>query len=223
MTLKENIVNAVIKWFFGVICRIDATEIARIPARGPLLLVVNHINSIEVPIVITLIKPRPATGLAKVESWDNPFFHFLFTIWKGIPIQRGTVDLAAMRASVKWLDDGGILAVSPEGTRSYDGQLIQARTGVLALAVKAKAPILPVAYYGHEGFWQNVKHLRRTPFHIRVGEIVRLRDGVNVLDRANRQPAVDEIMYQMAKIMPPEYRGYYADLSKATLNFIQPA
>jgi 1-acyl-sn-glycerol-3-phosphate acyltransferase len=220
--LKEKIVNAVIKGFFSVICKIDAAELAKIPAGGPLLLVVNHINSIEVPIMITFVKPRPATGLAKVESWNNPFFNFLFTLWKGIPIQRGTADMAAMKASVKWMNDGGILAVSPEGTRSYDGQLLQAKTGILVLAVKAKAPIQPVVYYGHENFWQNAKHLRRTPFHVRVGEIFRLREDVNVLDRDNRQPAVDEIMYQMAKILPPEYRGVYADLSKATTNFIEP-
>jgi 1-acyl-sn-glycerol-3-phosphate acyltransferase len=220
MTLKARVVNFVIKYFFRTLLKIDDDALAAIPAKGPYILAANHINAIEVPVMVTHLLPRPVTGLAKVESWSNPFFNFLFNLWDMIPIERGTADFSAFNQALQALKQNKIVVIAPEGTRSKDGKLLQGKPGVVPLAVKGGVPIYPLAFFGTEIFWHNIKRLRRTAFHIRVGRPFKVVTGGAALDRDTRQEITDNIMYRIAELLPPEYRGYYADLSKATGRFL---
>lgn len=210
---RQDLVPAIVNWFlrrvFQAVCRIDTSEMDRFPAQGPLIVVGNHVNFLEAPILLPHLAPRPLIGVAKRESWKNPLFNFLFNMWQVIPIDRGTVDREAFRLSIEALQQDKILAVFPEGTRSKDGCLLQGKPGIVALAVRSKAPLIPIAFYGHENFWSNLKRLRRTDFHIVVGKPFRLDIGGEALSRDARQAVTDEIMYKIAEILPPRYRGYY--------------
>ena len=150
-------------------CQIDDAELAHVPAKGPLLVACNHISSLEVPILLSHTFPRPVTGMAKSEAWKNPFFWTLYKIYRAVPVRRGEADLTAMQLSVQRLKEGYILAVAPEGTRSYDGQMQQAHPGLALLAVRSGAPVQPLAHFGGENLWKNLRRFKRTPFHIRVG------------------------------------------------------
>jgi 1-acyl-sn-glycerol-3-phosphate acyltransferase len=88
------------------------------------------------------------------------------------------------------------------------------------LAQKTNVPILPVAHYGGEFFWDNLKRLRRTDFSIVVGQPFRIKTEDYKVNSEVRQKIVDEIMYQIAALLPPENRGLYTDLSKATEEFL---
>jgi 1-acyl-sn-glycerol-3-phosphate acyltransferase len=215
------LVNRFIQFLTAIIFRMDSAELKKVPATGPILMVFNHVNSIEVPVVRVRLDPRPVIGLAKRESWDNPLFNFLFNRWGGIPIRRGEADLEAFKKSVDVLKEGKILVVSPEGTRSHDGRLQKGFPGVSLLAVRSGAPILPVVFWGNENFWDNIKRLRRTDFKIRVGHPFKIKDNGKGLNKEVRQQMVDEIMYQMAALLPEYYRGVYADLSSATQEYLE--
>lgn len=210
-----------IKGLTQLMCRIDAAELAKVPRQGPLLLVCNHINFLDVPLVYTHLQPRPVTGFAKAETWDNPLMGQLFDLWGAIPIRRGEPDLHAIRRGLQALKEGKILAVAPEGTRSGDGCLRRGHAGIVILAEHSQAPLLPLVYYGGETYWQNIKRLRKTDFHIRVGRLFRLRLDKVSLNRTIRQKITDEIMYQLAILLPPEYRGEYADLSRSSTEYIE--
>lgn len=202
-------------------CRIDDRELRRIPARGPLLLVTNHVNFLEIPLVLSHLQPRPVTGLAKAETWNSPLMGLLFNLWGAIPVRRGEGDVAAIRRVLGALDDGMIVAVAPEGTRSGDGRLRRAKPGIGLLAAHSSAPIMPVAFYGHEEIWSNVSRLRRTDFHIRVGPLLSVRsDGRWTSEK--RQAVADEIMCQIAALLPPEYRGAYAAFPTGTPTLLEP-
>ena len=190
-------------------CRVDAGELARIPSRGPLLLVANHVNFLEVPLVLSHLQPRPVTGLVKSETWDSPLMGLLFNLWGAIPVRRGETDMTAIRRVLEALEAGMIVAIAPEGTRSGDGCLQRAKPGIGLLAAHSSAPILPLAYYGHEHVWSNIKHLRRTDFHIRVGPLLRARTNGR-WTAEKRQAVADEIMRHIAVLLPPDYRGAYA-------------
>ena len=220
MTATLRITNWVLRRFFQTICRIDVPELRKVPDRGPLILVGNHINFLEAPIMVPHLEPRPVSGIAKEESWKNPLFNFLFNQWHLIPIDRGMVDREAFRLSVEALKSGKILAISPEGTRSLDGKLQQAKPGVIALAVRSGAPFMAIGFYGYTDFWHNIKRLRRTPFHIRVGKAFRLKSGVDPMARDARQVATDEVMYKIAELLPEEYRGFYSN-PPAEFQFIE--
>ena len=127
----------------------------------------------------------------------------------------------ALRQALKALEAGHILAVAPEGTRSGHGRLQRGRPGVVFLALRSGAPLLPMVYYGGELFWDNLPRLRRTDFHIVVGQPFYLDPGGVKVTRQVRQQMVDEIMYQMAALLPPAYRGVYSDLAAATEAYLR--
>lgn len=219
--LVKSITNGTIKAICHILMRIDSRELAKVPAKGPLLVVANHVNSIEVPLIYVHMMPRRATGYAKVESWDNPLKKFLFDQWGGIPLTRGEADLGAVRKGLEWLEGGGILAIAPEGTRSYTGILQQGKGGVAFLALKSGAPVLPMVYYGHESFWHDLKRLRRGKIKIAVGNPFTLDPGGERVTSEMRQEMIDEVMYQLASLLPPKYRGVYSNLSAATSRYLK--
>jgi len=165
--------------------------------------------------------PRPVTGFVKAENWEHPFFRWLFDLWGGIPLHRGEADMTAVRAGLAALEDGWMLTVAPEGTRTGDGRLRQGHPGIVIMALKSGVPILPVAYWGHEMFWQNAKRLRRTDFNLRVGRPFTLDPGSQRVTKEIRQQMADEIMFQIARLLPEAYRGYYSDLSQATEAYLK--
>jgi 1-acyl-sn-glycerol-3-phosphate acyltransferase len=221
MSLAFRTVTGSIKGLTRILCRVDDESLARVPPHGPLILVCNHINFLEVPLTFTHLQPRPVTGFAKSETWDNPMMGPLFTLWDAIPIQRGAVDMAALRQGLAALEAGKIVAIAPEGTRSGHGRLQKGHPGVVSLAVHSKAPLLPLVYYGGERFHQNFRRLRRTDFYFNVGQPFYVEIGGVKLTRPFRQAITDEIMYQLALLLPPEYRGEYAYVESATTKFLR--
>ena len=206
-------VDSVARMGTDVICRIEKDDLSKVPEAGPLILAGNHIGSLEVPVLLTHLQPRVIYGLAKVETWDNKFMAWLFDLWNGIPVRRGEADMDAIRACLDVLKSGNILAIAPEGTRSNDGHLLRGQPGTALIALRSNAPILPMAHWGGEYFNGNLKKLKRTDFHFRVGKPFYLDPKGQKVDGKMRQDMADEIMCQIAALMPKEYRGLYADCS----------
>jgi 1-acyl-sn-glycerol-3-phosphate acyltransferase len=222
--LVRWVVNAAIKRLMRLVCRVDSAQLERVPAHGPLILVANHVNFLETPIVYTHLQPRRITGFVKAESWNNLLLGILFTFWDGIPLSRQRVDMSAMRLALSKLDAGHILAIAPEGTRSGDGRLQRGFPGVVMLALRGGVPVLPLGHYGVENYRRDWARLRRPEFHIAVGRPFHLDPGADKVTGAVRQQMVDEIMFQIAGLLPPAYRGFYSDTAAATeryLRFVQ--
>ena len=213
--------NFVIRLGTDILCRIDKHDFPKVPAHGPLILAINHISSLEVPLLFVHLQPRKMIGLAKIETWDNKFMGWLFDLWEAIPIRRGEADLEAIRECLKVLKTGDILAIAPEGTRSYNGQLQCGQPGIAMIALRTGTPILPVAHWGSEDFATNLKKLKRTDFHFRVGRLFYLDAKGERVNGKIRQAMVDEIMAQIAILMPEAYRGVYMNLNPAHQKYIR--
>jgi len=220
-TAKEQITNFVVKGITILLSRVNAPQLDQVPAEGPLILVANHVNFLEAPILYTRLTPRPITGFAKIESWDNQYLGWLFDVWGVIPIRRGEADKKAIKAALKALKDGYILSIAPEGTRSREGILKRGQPGVVFLALQSGAPLLPIAHYGHQNYKDDFRKIKRTPFIAKVGHPFRLRKPDKKITGEIRQEITDEIMYQIATLLPPDHRGVYSDLSKATENYLE--
>lgn len=219
-TLTEQVTNRLVKWVTSALCRVDAGQLARVPTQGPLIIVSNHINFLEVPVIYTRLTPRPVTGFAKTETWDSAFLGWLFDVWGIIPIRRGEADKRALKRGVQALKDGYILTIAPEGTRSKDGRLLRGRPGIAMMALLSGAPLLPVAHYGHENYRQDLRRLQRSNFHVRVAPPFTLNSNGEKTTSEVRQRMTDEIMYQLAALLPPAYRGVYADFSMASTKYL---
>ena len=221
MRLAYWVVTSGIKGLTHLLCRVEGSQVARVPEQGPLIIVTNHVNFLDAPLLYTCLQPRPLAGFAKAETWDNPALAVLADLWGAIPLQRGEVDLAALRAALDALERGRILGVAPEGTRSGNGHLQKGQPGVVMLALRTQAPILPVVSYGGEGFRQNLSRLRRTEVHVVVGQPFHLAPPAGPVTRPVRLQMTDEIMYQMAALLPPHYRGVYSELDRATGHYLR--
>jgi len=214
------LINFVIRVYTRIVCRIDAPNLQDVPPRGPLIVVTNHTGQIEVPLLFAHLQPRKMTGWAKVESWNNKFLNWVFNVWGVIPVRRGEADVSALKAAIRALEKGYIFGVAPEGTRNRNGILIHAQPGAATLALRTGAPVLPLAHWGGENLMRNLKRFKRTDFHIRVGQPFKVdTQGVKATGEI-RQQIADEMMYEIAKLMPEEYRGAYSDLSKAAGKFL---
>jgi len=200
----------IINIYIHITCRLHVgKELDKIPMKGPLIVVSNHTGQIEVPMVFALLQPRKITGWAKVETWDNWFLNWVFNLWGMIPIRRGEADISALRKAEAALANGMIFGIAPEGTRNKTGRLLRAYPGAVLLAVRTGVPILPMAHWGGEVYLKNLKRLKRTDFHIRVGKPFKLElEGVK-MTREVRQQIADEMMLRIAELMPPEYYGEY--------------
>jgi len=219
-SISRWFLNMVIRFGTNILCRIDKSDLLKVPEHGPLILVTNHINSLEVPLLFVHLQPRKLIGLAKIETWDNKIMGWLFDLWDAIPVRRGEADLDAIRACLEALKDGNILAIAPEGTRSFNGQLQRGQPGISMIALHAGVPILPIAHWGAENFGINFKKFKRTDFHIRVGKIFYLDAKAEKVNGKIRQAIADEIMSQIAALMPVEYRGVYSEIDPRTQKYL---
>jgi 1-acyl-sn-glycerol-3-phosphate acyltransferase len=220
MSFGRRLAISIIKGIFYVLCRVDDAQLERVPSKGPLILVTNHVNFLEVPVLLAHLSPRPISALVKADNWDHFWARKFFEFGNSIPIRRDTIDLKAFRLAKAALKNERIVAIAPEGTRSNDGCLQKGRTGVVLLALRSGAPLQPLVYYGGEKFRENVKHLRRTDFKIVTGSPFRLNPERAGPGRSLREKITTEIMYQLAALLPPAYRGVYADLGQATEEFL---
>src|SRR5215207_950021 len=209
-----KITSLIVKFGTSILCRIDAPDLYKVPMRGPLIVYSNHTGQIEVALFFGHLQPRPITGWAKMEAWDNAFLNWLFNLWGLIPVRRGEADTSALRKAIAALEKGYMFGIAPEGTRNITCQLKRAHPGAVMLALHSGAPLLPVAHWGGENFLRNLARFKRTDFHIRVGEPFCLNvDGIRIT-REIRQQIVDEMMFRLEALLPEEYRGEYEKVTE---------
>ena len=210
MKSQEKIVNLFIRLVIRCACRIDGKDLSKLPLKGPYIIVINHINFLEVPLLYLQFLPRAVRAFVKIETWSHPLYKYLAKWWGGIPVNRGKADSSAMREGLETLRRGDILVLAPEGTRSGTGQLQKGFAGVVALAARSRVPIYPVAHFGGERLYRNLKKLRRTRITLRVGTPFFLNLKERRTTQQIRQQAVDQIMLRLARLLPESMHGYYA-------------
>jgi 1-acyl-sn-glycerol-3-phosphate acyltransferase len=220
VTFSQHLIVGALKGITSLICRIDDVELERIPKQGPLIIYTNHVNILEIPIIYTHLQPRRVHGILLAERWENPLLQWMLDATETIPIHRGEADIIAIRQGLDALKKGEIIVIAPEGTRSHDGKLQLGHPGVVLLALHSHAPLIPVAYYGAEGYKENLRKLKRTDFHLRVGKPFRLEPHGETVTRPVRQEMMEEMMYQLAVVLPPDYRGHHTDRSAASTRYI---
>jgi 1-acyl-sn-glycerol-3-phosphate acyltransferase len=186
----------------------------------PLIVAMNHVNFLEMPILAAHGYPLNVTGVAKTETWNNPILAFLFNTYQAIPIDRSGAFQKVFAQIREAIDNGSYLCIFPEGTRSKDGVLRKGKAGIILMALESKAPVLPVVHYGGERVWENMRHFRRTPFCFKVGRPFRInyegRPG-----REDREVIIDEVMGQMARLLPEEMRGVYAEQTERECKYLE--
>jgi len=216
MLLLQWITALFFRAFTALMFRVDAVQLAKVPRRGPLIIVANHVHIPEIPTLFVRLFPRKVFGMAQAEHvLKRNITGGILRLFGTIPVWRGEADLNALRTGIRKLLEGKIILLDPEGTRSHNGCLQKGRPGAILMALHSGAPMLPVVHYGSENYRENLKRLRRTDLHYVVGKPFRVETGGQQVTRTIRQQMIDEVMYQMAGLLPPKYRGVYAAMNTA--------
>jgi 1-acyl-sn-glycerol-3-phosphate acyltransferase len=184
-----------------------------LPKQGSLIITANHAGRLEVLLVYYLLD-RPDIILMIAEKYrKSTFWRWFARRVDGIFIDRYNADFTALRQVLRRLQDGGVLTMAPEGTRSTSGKLQEAQWGAAFLAAKAGVPVVPVGATGtHDKLVvERLKHFKRLRIQVRIGKPYTL-PPLKPHDReAQLQQHTDEIMCQIAALLPEELRGFYTD------------
>ncbi len=178
----------------------------RVPARGPYILVVNHINWKDPPL-ISLALQVSIRWMAKVEVFEWFVVGFLLRGIGCFPVRRGESDRRAIVTALRVLEAGQPLGFFPEGHRSERGQLQRAKTGIALLALRSGALVVPCGIAGTPT--ARLRLRRRREVAIRIGEPFYVTQLAEARER-DEQAIADAIMRRIAALLPPEMRGEYA-------------
>jgi 1-acyl-sn-glycerol-3-phosphate acyltransferase len=159
----------------------------RVPSEGPMIVASNHSQYAD-PVLVCVAVPRRLQWMAKKQLFAFPFRKF-FEFIGSFPVDREGGGRGAIRAALAFLAEGWALGIFPEGTHRGAGASREAKTGVVVLAVRSSAPVLPV----HVGRLPGpLSRLRGQRLHIFVGEPVHLDPAMR--GGAAYRTAADEIM-----------------------------
>jgi 1-acyl-sn-glycerol-3-phosphate acyltransferase len=196
------VVAIIIKPFF---LRLEIEGEEYLPRAGGAVVACNHTRGPDY-VIVGYASPRQIFYMAKAEIFAyHPWLVRLVTMAGAFPVQRGQADQQAIEQAVAMVRDGHLLGMFPEGTRSRDGRLQKAKLGVARIALGAGRPIVPVVVINSETVLRDVLKFRRRPL-----VVVRFGPPIAALEGEDLQALTDRVMHQMAQLLPPERRGYYA-------------
>lgn len=122
------------------------------PGR-PTVYAINHASNLEPPIAFSILRSLfPKLGiLYKAELRKLPILVWGFDLAGFVPLERGNPEQslpAIDRAADAMRSRGLSFLIFPEGTRSRTGALLPFKKGGFILALKAQAPVVPIAVKG---------------------------------------------------------------------------
>jgi len=189
---------------------IQFSGLDNIPPTGGCILATNHLSRLDTPLILMAIDRNDLSALVTGKYRNNPLFALFVDVSDSIWINRDIADYKAIRAGLEHIKRVGILGIAPEGTRSRNGQLLEAKSGVALIAEKAGVPIVPVGIHGTEDTMSKLTHFQRPNIHVSFGKPFSLPP----IDHKDRESSIlrntDEIMCRIAVLLPEKYHGYYS-------------
>ena len=140
----------------------------KVPRGVPCILMANHQCLLD-PVTLALcVRDRELHFMGKKELFEIPVLGKLFAIAHGFPVDRGNMDMAAMRTAMGILSEGESLGIFPEGTRSHTGHMLPLLGGASLLALRSRCAVVPVYIDGQYKLFH--------PIRVRVGDPIEMDD-----------------------------------------------
>ncbi len=201
--------RALIAGLARMLWRFEITGREHLPASGGFIVVINHLSTFDA-VVGFLAIPQRLLGFG-ADKWRRVWFTRMLLETAGVIwVARGEADMDALKATLAALKAGRRLGFAPEGTRSLTRTLQRGKPGAAYLADRTRALIVPLAITGTENVIPCWKRLRRPVVRGVIGEPFRL-PGKGRAKAAELDDLTDLIMVHIAELLPPAYRGAYAD------------
>lgn len=211
--MMRNFVRFLIHAVLNLVTEVELYGLENVPSTGSFVLATNHLGVLDI-IMPFYVLNRWDMFIMVADKWEKQaWVRWLGQSLNFLYIDRFNPNLPALRDVITRMKSGQVLVIAPEGTRSRNGALLEAKPGVSYLAAKLGYPILPGALAGtsDKTLFENLRHLRKTHVVLRAGKPFKLPP----LPKQNRDEALqrytDEIMCQIAALLPEAYRGMYAE------------
>lgn len=211
------VIKAILKPLLKTVYRIRIEGLENLPKKGGAIIAANHLSFLDSFFIPLAVPRRKVTYLAKADyfkSWKTSWF---FNMVGQIPTERegGAKSQQSLNIALEVLEEGKLLGIYPEGTRSPDGYLHRGRTGVARLALKAGSPVIPTGLVGTEKVMpKEAKFPRlkgRPTVHVRFGKPLDFkRFQGQETDRMALRSATDEILYEIMQLSGQDYKDEYA-------------
>ncbi|MHB8375401.1 MAG: lysophospholipid acyltransferase family protein [Dehalococcoidia bacterium] len=202
-------------WFIRFCLRLyvrgpEVEGLENVPRDRGAILVSNHLNNAD-PCVIPAILRRRVITMAKKEMFKWPVVSLIFKFIGAFPVDRQGADLGALRQAQKVVNDGLLLLMFPEGTRSRDRQLHRGFAGTSLVAYRTGAPIIPIAITGTETIpwpWVFFRPFIGPRVTVRIGKPFYPPHAERITSQA-AQAATEDLMLHIAELLPESNRGEY--------------
>jgi 1-acyl-sn-glycerol-3-phosphate acyltransferase len=171
-------------WNIGqTLCRIFTTGYfdlkvfgaRHIPPAGGVLIVSNHQSYLD-PVLLAVQLDRPMSYLARASLFRNPLFSWLITNLNAVPVRRGEGDVGAVKEIIRRLEEGHMLAMFPEGTRTLTGEIKPLEPGVALVIRRASGiAVVPAVVDGSFEAWPKGSKLPNSrPIRVLYGPPMKL-------------------------------------------------
>jgi 1-acyl-sn-glycerol-3-phosphate acyltransferase len=210
--MSFKLVRFLVRAIMKVIAKIEVQGRENIP-EGNYILATNHLGRLDTAMLLYLFD-RDDFILPVAEKYKNhPLFGAIGRAVNAVWLNRFDTDFHALREMLNRMKKGGMLVIAPEGTRSKTGTLQPGKHGVAYLAAKSGYPVLPVSLTGTEDRYvlQQLKRFRRIEITGKAGKLIHIELPQSKERDKALQEHTDEIMCQIAALLPESYRGVYSE------------
>ena len=147
MDFLYGICHYAITVFYDIFFRGEVVGLENVPHTGPFLVASNHASHLDPPLVGCHI-PRQMAFFARKTLWSGKLSTWWLDGVGAIPVDRdGGSDVSAIKNVLRTLQSGKALTLFPEGTRSPDGTLQPAKSGVGMIACRTRVPVVPARIF----------------------------------------------------------------------------
>lgn len=179
---------------------LEVQGVNHIPREGGVLLVSNHVSLLD-PVIVGSAASREIHYMARSNAFSIPGLGMLISAYNAYPVNRGAADLGALRKTISLLKTGNAVLIFPEGTRSADGTLGDARDGACFIACRARVPTVPVFHSGAERMLpRGSRCLRRAQLTVVFGPPIELAAGESENKRNIYKQMGEQMMQAIANL-----------------------
>jgi 1-acyl-sn-glycerol-3-phosphate acyltransferase len=212
--MSYRVAHFIIRFVLKLAARLDVNGIENIAGLdGGVMAVSNHLGRLDVALMYYYVDRDDVLVLVAEKYQKYALVRWFVKSLGAVFVDRYNADLSTMRIAMKHLKEGKVLALAPEGTRSPTGALIEAKSGASYLAARTGVWVVPIGIHGSEdkAVMHALRHFRRAHIYARVGKPFKFPQ----LQGENREEILctytEEMMCQIAALLPENYRGFYAD------------
>jgi 1-acyl-sn-glycerol-3-phosphate acyltransferase len=211
--LSRPILRAVFRGIFHILGRVKITGREHVPVGKPYVAAINHVSIFDPPFAASFW-PEALEIIGAADVFAKPGQGQLLKLYGVTPVHRGEYDRDLLDWVVRAIKSGHPLLIAPEGGRSHVTAMRRAMPGIAYIVDATRVPVVPVALVGTtDDFWQRARRGEKPNLEMRIGKPIDLPPIVEKGSARHeaRQRNADLVMSHLAGLLPPEYRGTYAE------------